>query len=110
PSHDWWCYYYQKGDAAAQQEDWVTALDLYNQAVDAGQRAYASSEYMPFIQAAAHQDAWDLAADISLQASYLTNSTAQICETWQALQDDLTLPQDLRAHLIDRFQCTNLEE
>jgi len=109
PSHDWWCYYYQKGDAAAQQEEWANALDLYKQAVDAGHRAYASSEYMPFIQAAAHQGAWDLAADISLQASYLTNSTAQICETWQALQEDLTIPRDLRVHLIDRFQCTNLE-
>jgi hypothetical protein len=65
---------------------------------------------MPFIQAAAHLGKWDLATDISLQASILTNSPAQICETWQALQEELTLPQDIRLYLIDRFQCTNLEE
>ncbi|MRS04339.1 hypothetical protein EG832_14160 [bacterium] len=109
PSHEWWCYYYQKGDAAAQQDDWATALDLYKQARTAGHRAYASSEYMPFLQAAAHQDEWDLAADISLDASFLTNSTAQICETWQALQEEVTIPENLLTYLVDRFQCTNLE-
>lgn len=109
PSHDWWCYYYQKGDAAAQQEDWATALDLYKQARAAGHRAYASSEYMPFLQAAAHQGEWELASDISLDTSFLTNSPAQICETWQALQDELTIPENLLTYLVDRFQCTNLE-
>ncbi|MHB8135086.1 MAG: hypothetical protein ACYDH1_12790 [Anaerolineaceae bacterium] len=110
PSHDWWCYFYQKGDAAAQQKDWSTALSLYNRAMDVGQRAYASSEYIPFIQAAAHQGEWDLATEISLQASILTNSPAQICETWQDLQEEIPLPQEIRTHLINRFQCTNLEE
>ena len=109
PSHDWWCYYYQKGEAAAQQEDWATTLNLYKQARDAGHRAYASSEYMPFIQAAAHQGEWDLASEISFQASILTNSPAQICETWQALQKELLLPENLRSYLVDQFQCTNLE-
>jgi hypothetical protein len=64
---------------------------------------------MPFLQAAALQDEWDLAADISLQASYLTNSTAQLCETWQTLQEELALPENLRVYLVDRFQCANLE-
>ncbi len=109
PSHDWWCYYYQKGDAAAQQEDWATALDLYKQARAAGHRAYASSEYMPFLQAAAHQGEWELASDISLDASFLTNSPAQICETWQALQEEVTIPENIRIYLVDRFKCTNLE-
>jgi len=109
PNHDWWCYYYQKGDSAAQQKDWATALHLYKLARDSGLRAYASSEYMPFLQAAALQGEWDLASDISLEASFLTNSNAQLCETWQTLQEELALPENLRVYLVDRFQCTNLE-
>jgi hypothetical protein len=64
---------------------------------------------MPFLQASALQGEWDLASDISLEASFLTNSNAQLCETWQTLQEELALPENLRVYLVDRFQCTNLE-
>ena len=108
--HDWWCYYFQKGDLATQQGDWETVLDLYRQAQSNDQKPYASSEYVPFIQSAAVLGEWDLAEDMTLHASYLTTSNDQICLAWQAAREEQTIPLDVQKRLIENYRCTNLLE
>lgn len=108
--HDWWCYYFQKGELAAQRGDWETVIDLYRQAQLNDQRPYASSEYVPFIQAAAVLGEWDLAEDMTLHASYLTSSNDQICLAWQSAHIDRPIPANLQERLIENYRCTNLLE
>jgi hypothetical protein len=108
--HDWWCYYYQKGDLAAQNENWDEVLTLFREAQQQDQKPFASSEYIPFIQAATALSEWKMAEEMTLHASYLTTSNDQICLAWQTASIDQTIPPDLRVRLIDQFRCSNLLE
>ncbi len=108
--HNWWCYYYQKGALAAQKGNWDEVLNLYNQAQQQDLAPYASEELMPFIQAAFVHADWDLAEEMTLQASFFTTSNDQMCIAWQAARAEQPIPADVQAHLIENYRCTNLLE
>lgn len=109
PDHEWWCYYFQAGELAAQQEDWGTVVEVWEEATTKGYKPYQSSEYISFLQAAGMTEKWDLAEEITKQASILTDSKSQICDMWQGIQDNHPIPDDLKNSLIPQYGCTNLE-
>ena len=109
PDHEWWCYYYQVGALAAQMGQWEEALSQLKEAEIHGQSPYASSEYMPFIKAAGFSKDWELATNLSQEASFLTGSTSQICMTWKTIQQSQPLPNDVKNNMVENFGCTNLK-
>lgn len=108
--HNWWCYFYQKGALAAQNENWDEVLSLYNLAQQQDHEPYASQELMPFIQAAFVHANWELAEEMTLQASSVSTSNDQFCMAWQTVRAKQPIPADVQSRLIENYRCTNLLE
>lgn len=88
PAHDW-CYYFEKGDLAVQMQAWGEALQLWSEASSRGLSPGSMVEYIPFIQAAAQEQEWDLAANLTQQA-YVRDSQVQgdLCAVWGRLLEE----------------------
>lgn len=108
-SHDWWCYFYQKGALAAQLGDWDETLRQMQEAEVRGRTPYHSSEYMPFIKAAGAVGDWDKAMELSQKAAIMTGSTSHICTTWQYVEEINLVPADVQTTLINDYGCVDIE-
>ena len=109
PDHEWWCYYFQAGELAAQENDWEKVIEIWQEASAKGHKPYQSSEYITFLQAAGYTEKWALAEEITQQASILTESKSQLCDMWQGIQENHVIPVGLQNTLIHSYGCTNLE-
>jgi hypothetical protein len=91
PPEQSWCYFYEKADLARQFGDWPAAAALGDQARAKGFRADRSGsnsmfEWMPFIEAYAHQARWADAASLSLESLAFDPDYAPfLCSRWKAL-------------------------
>lgn len=82
-----WCYYFQKADLARQSGDWRGVLDYYHQAESAGLAPRNGTEYVPFIQALAHDGEWDQARQLTTRGLSLTGSARPyFCDIWKELR------------------------
>jgi len=106
--HDW-CYYFQKGDLAAQFQDWGTAVNLWHEAEKARKHPYNGVEYRPFIEGFAHTGDWETAIALT-QKAYLPGYEMRdlLCQTWQRIAsttDDTPEKMAALPEVIDRFRC-----
>jgi len=88
PEQDW-CYYYQKADLAYQYQDWDEILDLWKTARQNDLQPGHGLELLPFIEAHAHTNDWDIAKSLTRSAQ----KTAQgidplLCDIWSRLESD----------------------
>lgn len=86
PAHDW-CYYYQKADLARQEGDWDTVLQLGQEAFDQGLVPQDPIEWMPFLQAYAHQGDLARLEELSPDVSESPYTAGQVCRTIHAMPD-----------------------
>lgn len=81
-----WCYHFQKADLARQSGRWDEVWSHWQDAQSAGLWPAYGPEYLPFIEAAARQDDWDTARQLTTQAYAQTEKMAPIlCANWQRL-------------------------
>jgi len=90
PLHGW-CYLYQKAELARQNEDWTTAVELGNQALDEGYDpnkpgSNAPHEWQPFIEAYAMTGKWDRAIALTQDSLIRDKRYANaFCSLWQGV-------------------------
>lgn len=82
-----WCYYYTRADLAAQYQQWEQVSRLWELARQDGVRPGHGFEYLPFIEAYAHQGGWETAREMTITAQ----KTAQginplLCTVWDRIQ------------------------
>lgn len=83
-----WCYYFQKADLARQNGQWDGVQARWQEAEAAGLWPTYGPEYLPFIEAAARQDDWDTARQLTGWAFDLTEKMGPIlCANWQRLRE-----------------------
>lgn len=84
-----WCTYFQKADLARQLGDWETVNTLARQAEAAGFSPDDPLEWLPFIEAAAHQEDWQAALQMTLETRQASGQNAEIlCRTWARIRDE----------------------
>ena len=85
PAHTW-CYYYQKAGLARQQGDWQQVAALGSEAERLGLKPGLPAELLPFIEAHARLNAWERAAQFSVQAAaQKPDPSAVVCTLWRKL-------------------------
>jgi hypothetical protein len=90
PAHEW-CYYFEKGDLEAQQQNWAAAAALGDAARALGyspqtKGSNAPREWQPFIRAYAQLGRWDEAADLTLQAfAVQPEDKRALCNLWSSV-------------------------
>ena len=67
--HDW-CYYFENGDREFALGNYEKVIDFYQQAQTLNERMKNPVEMTPFIRAAAALGDWQLAAEMTAEASY----------------------------------------
>lgn len=67
--HDW-CYFFENGDREFALGNYKMVIDLYQQAQIQNERMKNPVEMTPFIRAAAALGDWQLAAEMTMEASY----------------------------------------
>jgi hypothetical protein len=104
-----WCYYFQKGDLAAQYKNWGQAIELWQEALGKDLRPGHGLEYFPFIRAYAYTDQWETAVNLSITSSKITmGMDSPVCDLWNRIKNDSTKTaarQDAFRKLNERFQC-----
>lgn len=98
PNADW-CWYLAAAELAQQKGDW-------QEAIAAGEVAFARSlgptdpaEYIPFIEAYAHQRRWDEAAELTNRAASGGDLTPMLCQTWRQINSAISQSPDEQALL-----------
>jgi hypothetical protein len=108
PKHSW-CYYFQKGDLAAQFEDWNQVVILWKEAQAKEIRPGHGLEYFPFIRAYAFQDDWDSALQLTIQSSKTSlQMNSALCKLWAEMQmqtpESAARAEAMRA-MQERYNC-----
>ncbi|GAB4505300.1 MAG: hypothetical protein Fur0043_22950 [Anaerolineales bacterium] len=86
PEQDW-CYYYTKADLAAQYQQWEEVTRLWEQAGQAGLQPGHGFEYLPFIEAYAHQGEWETAREMTVTAQKTVQGIQPLlCTVWERIQ------------------------
>ena len=86
PPHHW-CYFFQRADLAAQQQDWARVAELGDQAFALDDRPNDASERLPFIEGYARVGRWDDAANLSLDVfNEQPPMATTVCRTWIRLE------------------------
>jgi len=86
PKHGW-CYYYQKADLARQRGDWEQVVKLGEKAFASGDHPNDPTEYLVFIEAYAHTNAWANAEQLSTRAKRVSRSymLPLLCPLWERM-------------------------
>ncbi len=94
-----WCYYYQKGELARQNQNWSEALRLLKEAQEQNLRPRNGFEYSPFIEALLGAGEWDAAVKLTREASQISPGMPRhLCGLWrEALQDSPRSPAQEKA-------------
>lgn len=83
-----WCFFYQKADLARQEENWATAIQLWEEAQNNGYHPDNAFEYIVFIESYAHAGDWEKAFQLTKTANKITEAMYFIlCPTWQRLDE-----------------------
>ncbi|MBI9045638.1 MAG: hypothetical protein JEZ06_14205 [Anaerolineaceae bacterium] len=93
PVHGW-CYYYQKADLAKQREDWNEIVRLWQSSWEVGLSANNSSEYLPFMEGFARNEAIDEAIILSEKISETEKYQFQLCQDWERMKKDSLFKDD----------------
>lgn len=108
PARDW-CFYFQKGDLARQQQDWPQVEQLWNEAEQNGMNPDVGVEYSPFIEGFAHLENWDTALQLTKKAAFPKYEMREyLCTTWRRIADSTgSSPEKQQAldHVIDAYEC-----
>jgi len=90
------CFYFHKASLAAEQEDWLAVLDLWNEAHSKGLSPKFASEYIPFIQAFAHLGQYDQAFQLSQDViDFFKYYRPMVCDFWSEMMKEGQLDNDL---------------
>lgn len=110
PEHSW-CYYFEKADLSAQQNDWTAVISKMEEAESKGLRASYALEYVPLLRAFAFSNQW---GDFITRAALLNEGYKQSEELMCALWDELdlaiansTAKESAIASVREIYACTN---
>jgi len=85
PNHGW-CYFFERADLARQFGHWAEVLAIWARARSAGEQPGNGFEYMPFIEALAHQDDWAGVNSMTRAADKITAGLQpSLCESLDRL-------------------------
>jgi hypothetical protein len=84
-----WCYYYEKADLAYQYKEWDEVIQLWDTAQQNDLKPENGFEYLPFIEAYAHNDDWETAKKMT-RTSQLTMQGIDplLCHIWSNLESE----------------------
>jgi hypothetical protein len=81
-----WCFHYQRADLARQLGDWEQVIFFWDLAQKGGYAPGNGFEYIPFIQAYAHQGNWKTAFTLTKQSNRVSeNMKTILCPVWDEL-------------------------
>lgn len=104
-----WCSYYQKADLARQRGEWAKITSLWEDAQQSDKSPANGFEYIPFIEAYAHQENWKNVKKMTRQANKVSQGMASIlCSTLYNIRE--TTPSSVErdnslSNLTDYLQC-----
>ena len=82
PAHTW-CYFYAKAELARQIGDWQAVVLLGQEAEQLGFAPQDALEWLPFIEAYAHQGQWDEAEQLARRAVDADGRVRKgVCQVW----------------------------
>ena len=103
PAHTW-CYYYQKADLAAHEQNWERVLLLWDEAKEQNYGPANGVEMLPFIEAYAHLSNWNQAQKLTFQANTLPpRMSSLLCTVWQSFEQ--TYPDKSAQNIISETQA-----
>jgi hypothetical protein len=111
PAHGW-CYYFEKAELARQSGQWQQIGTLAEKAFALGEILYPvnAPELLPYIEAYAHLDQWDLAREYSLEAYRLQNRMDRaLCLTWERIKTSTSASSQGQAtvtRMFEKFNCS----
>jgi hypothetical protein len=83
PEHGW-CYTFQKIESALQEQDWLEAARLADEAAERQMTPKKAQEYIPMILAYVRTDQPEKAVEMTLAAQKMdTDQTAYFCALWK---------------------------
>ena len=87
-----WCFHYQSADLARQMGDWKQVIFFWNLAKQGGYSPGHGFEYIPFIQAYAHEGDWATAFALTKQSNRVSaNMKTILCPVWEGLNTEIPL-------------------
>lgn len=104
-----WCYFYQKGDLAAQFEQWEDAAGYWEEAAAKGFGPSNGVEMVPFIKAYLYLENYDRAITLSMRAKSVTEGMKPIlCNLWADADSSLAGRPEFDAaylEIVDQLGC-----
>jgi hypothetical protein len=93
-----WCYFFEKADLAAQQQEWDKVYRLWQEVKNRGLKTGVAAEYAPFIYGVAMAGEHQEAVEISQRAKSIDREMQEpICQVWQQVFARAGAGQDLSA-------------
>ena len=81
-----WCYFFQLADLARSEQNWDDIVSYWETAVNKDMIPNYGPEYLPFIEANAHQKEWDQAYTLIEKAYYTTEKMEPfLCSNWDRI-------------------------
>ncbi len=81
-----WCFHYERADLARQMGDWEQVSFFWELAQRGGYAPGHGFEYIPFIQAYAHEGDWKTAFALTKQSNRVSaNMKTILCPVWEEL-------------------------
>ncbi len=81
-----WCFHYQRADLSRQMGNWKDVIFMWELAERGGYAPGHGFEYIPFIQAYAHEGAWEKAFALTKQSNRVSeNMKTILCPVWEEL-------------------------
>jgi hypothetical protein len=88
PEQDW-CFYYEQADLAYQYEQWEQVIQFWEAAQEQDLRPDNGFEYLPFIEAYAHEGNWGKAKQMTrLSQKTLQGIDPLLCVIWNRMEND----------------------
>ena len=93
PSHDNWCYYFQKADLARQEEDWDLVAEMGDVAFSLEESPNHATERLPFIEGYAMAGRWQDAEDLTRETLEINRFTSpMLCSLWERVKANAESP------------------
>jgi hypothetical protein len=82
-----WCYFFEKGDLAAQYDQWSETINYWEEAVRQGFRPSNGIEFLPFIKAYLFQENYDEALSLTKRSLKTSEGMKPIlCNLWHEVE------------------------
>lgn len=94
PAHEW-CYYYQKAELAATEENWGVVVDLFQTLTDKGYKPADKSEWIPFIKALAESNLVGKADEVTRITLEQEGTKPVVCGVWSDVLSDKPADQQI---------------